>query len=509
MITSWGDAPASDGSPVQRLSRLPVRRRQRLAHLTGAPHSDAASLVDHLSKPEVAYDLLLGLSPDARQLARMFVEAVEPLPVGVVESEMKLRLPKAGAAQAAFDELEHAGMVVRLKWAGGAEVVGMVPPLTASARSYLWLIGDEVEPTRLVPTRPATRASVHLTDIRSLVVALAAVAADPPRLLREGDVHAADLTALVEERFGTQASEREVGAAIRRLVDLGLVAGLGTRARVVWWRAHAFFSLPPSARLPALLASDPPGRPGGGHSVRVPGLASAEHVRRLLAAALLELPAGHWARREALEGAVRMRILASDALTPYAHSSRAAHLAHQHVTRAVQAMLRSLEGSETKGPKGHKTQWLRLPVAEEGDPRAGWVVQPTHEIMVPPEVQPLKVVLLSTVADLLRSDVVATFRIDPHSAARAAHSKLEVPEVMKRLTLGTTLELPPTLAVQIEGWLRQAAAGLGPAVEPEGEAGKEVPVHLRPKVPALPKAPAPRWPRPVQRFRKEALSAPD
>ena len=262
MITRWGDelSATAEQAPVQRLSRLPPARRKRLATRTGAPHTDAASLVDHLSRTDVALRLAKSFSAPERKLVRLFVEAVEPLPTPVFQAAATERL---GAAHVAIlDGLERAGLVVRARWAGGAEVLSLVPPLSRSLRPLLWLLGDERPGDALPGGIPAKKASVFLGSIRDLALALAAVATEPPRLLREGSPHSADVARLAEERFGSQADAGDLEGWIRRLVDLGIVTGHGGRAKVSWRRARAFFALPPSARLPVLLATDPPPPPG-------------------------------------------------------------------------------------------------------------------------------------------------------------------------------------------------------------------------------------------------------
>lgn len=501
MIRSWSDEALSTPSvepPVQRIADLPVARRRRLADRLGIKHTDAASLVDRLGHPDSALVLLGAISPLARRAARMFVEAVEPLPDAVMPLELSTRLGPKG--NDAVEEIEAAGMVVRSKWAGGVEVVVLVPPLSRSLRPYLWMLGDEREPGALAVTDPAHRASAGLEKAWDLAIALAALAAQPPRLPQDGGVHTGDLSRLRAERFSSGLDNVELAARIDTLVEIGLVGGQGARARVDWQRVLTFFDLPPAARLPTLLSAPSDDRGTGAIPPRVRGMVEAGQVRRLLAAGLLQLPAGHWARRKALEAAVRMRILATDALTPYTDVEKAAEAATSHVATASRLLLPCLERYDP----GTGDDWVRLPIADEGAADGAWIVQPTHEIIVPPEVPPLGVVRLAQVADLERADVVATFTIGPRSVRRAVGAGLGVDEVVECLTLGAHHALPEALSLQIEGWVRQAAPDLygGPI---DGAGPGEVPLHLRPRAFPLPRPPPLHWPEDVARFREDAL----
>ncbi|RMG13199.1 MAG: hypothetical protein D6729_15350, partial [Deltaproteobacteria bacterium] len=144
-MVSWGQRLLGGGrveTPAQRLGRLPAGRRRFLARITGAPHADAASLVDHLSRPEVVATLAERLDGPALRAARLFVEAAEPVSRAVFEAEVARRFGEGDEAGALLGALEASGLLFRQTWTGGAEVLGLVPPLAQALRPYLWLLGD-------------------------------------------------------------------------------------------------------------------------------------------------------------------------------------------------------------------------------------------------------------------------------------------------------------------------------------------------------------------------------
>jgi hypothetical protein len=496
--TRWSDAHPGAQTSLSRLSRIPPSQRRRIADLTGCPHPDAASLVDHLSGPDVALRLLDTLSPEGLALTRLLVEAVDLLPVSIAEAEAKRRL--GAASEGALAELEKLGLVLRTTWAGGAELLGLVPPLTRSMRPYLWLLGD-VRPAAALPcTEAPTRASVGLKTLRHLSLAVAAVAAEAPRLARDGTVHGGDATRIGKERLaGLLEEPADLGGLVDRLLVLGVLTGAdGGRTRVRWRRAASIFDLPASARLPVLLSTD-----RGASAIsspKAPGLASAGHVRRLVSVGLLEMPAGWWARREALEDAVRLRILAADALSPYADLNRAAERARTHVRMAVGAVQSCLERHETSDET-----WFRLPTGEDGDPDVGWLVQPDHEIIVPPEVLAGDVIRLASVADLVRADVVSHFQIGPGSVARAMACGLDADGILERLALRADRGLPEGLETQVRDWARQNAPDLyGAPLDESAESEAAVPIHRRPKPLPLPAPPSRAWAPGIAEFRDAA-----
>lgn len=501
---SGGASSGDDG--LGRLGRMTKAQRARIAELTGCEHADAASLVDHLSKREVTSGLLESLSSRGLLAARLFVEASDLLPRKFVEAELERRL--GGTWRDSLAELDRLGILFSSKWAGGAELLGLLPPLPKSARPFLWLLGDSRQPGDLEPTAHAARASGKLESLRHLVLALAAVATDPPRLARTGTVHSYDLAKLHRELlFAMTDDAAEIESIIDRLFALGLLAGdEEDRARIRWKRAEALFDLPPASRLPLLLSTD-----GDLPKItRAPGIVSASHVRRLLCASLADLPAGYWASREALQSAVTARILAADNQSPYTDLSKASTRAKAHIRSIMNGLIPCLEVHQHQ-----EETWVRLPVQRKDDEDGEWLVQPDHEIVAPPEVPPSDLVKLASVSDLLRADIVAQFRLSPSSVARARSAGLGTRGILDRLRAKAARGLPSGLEVQVDDWGRHAAGfGVRPGATPDEQAESfwssaeepdpGAPPHRRPPTPSLPRPPRSDFVEPISKFRTEA-----
>ncbi|MDF1564490.1 MAG: helicase-associated domain-containing protein [Deltaproteobacteria bacterium] len=503
MIAGWSDgALRSRGveSPAAHIGKLPPARRRRLAERVGSAHTDATSLSEALSRPESARALLPLLGPAALRAASLFVEALEPIPTDVVLAEAERR-GQADDLALGLEALESEGLLLRTSWSGGAEVMMLTPPLSRTLHPYLWMLEHCRPPSSLAVTSPARRASVRLQSLRELTLALAATAVDAPRIPKEGGVHGADVARIAEERFPAGTDAKQLAAQVAQLLAMGLIAGQGGRARVLWPRVDAFFELSAGARLPLLLATDL--EPAEAETFEaVPGLAERREVRTLLAAALARLPAGTWVRGDALEAAVRLRLPATDAATPYREGAATLERTAAIVRQELATIADCLEGFGREGQS--PTHW-RLPRGEEGEPDALWIVQPTHEIFVPPEVPPVALASLSALATLQRADVMATFRVEPGSIARAHEAGLDADEILDRIALGAEHDPPDTLAVQIEDWLTRAERE-GVDEERESSRQREVPAHLQRLPPAIPEEPALAYPPKVQALRDQLLA---
>ena len=461
----WGSGDPQ--ARVQRLSRLSAARRRQLAERCGAPYADAGSLIEHLEQPERAARLLPDLPPAAPALLRLMVEAQAPLPAALFDLAAEARVPDPEAREEAVAALTARGLLHRMSWAGGAPVVGLTPPLEQSLLPFFWALGEDPGDPE-APAAPAPRS-----PLPGLAALFSALATDAPRLSLQGEVHSADLTRLLQARFATPPAAP--GEEAQRLFQMGALRSESSRARPALDRVQALFEAPPTEHLPLWVASDPPGRG------RVAGLAEPRVVKALLLDGLRVLPEGRWIGREALIEAARLRLLATDASTPYGPLARSWAQARPYVQRALTAIEPYLERREGAGQR-----WLRIP-PNAGPAGEGWVIQPNLEIVVPPEVRPAHLARLALIADLQRIDVVLTFSLGPRPTARAASLGISAATILRWLEAGSGTPLPEGLPLQVEGWHRQAP--------PPPQAGA---THRHPDPLALPRFAPPSWPEIVE-----------
>ncbi len=456
-----GREAGSHQAGLSRLSRLSPAQRRRIADMTGCRHADAATLVDHLSRGEVVRALLKKLSPEGLVLTRLLLEATDLLPRQVAETEARARL--GDLAHHTFKELEQKGLLLSTRWAGGAELIGLVPPLPRSARAYLWLLGDSRSGNALPVSSGPSRASLGIESMHSLVLALAAVASEPPRMAKDGTLHTSDVARLHADRLQAAIEDAdELKCLIERMLALGLLAcDSSGRAGVRWKRAEAFADLSAASRLPLLLSTEPDKQ----KSNRSLGLASPGHMRRLIVAGLSELPEGWWARRSAMMNAVRMRVLAADAMTPYANTEKVNKRAVAQIRHAMNKLSLCFDVHD----EGHGT-WVRLPRSEIIDQSSRWLVQPDHEIVVPPEIPLGELSRLASVADLVQADVVTLFRVGPESIERGVRAGLEADTILERLTSRADGGLPEGMDIQVRDWVRHVGTRPAGVRAPDEEA---------------------------------------
>ena len=508
---SFGRASRAGDQGVARLGRMGRDQRERIARTSGCAHNDAASLVDHLSKREVAQRLLEALSPDGLLAARLFVEASDLLPRRAADMEMRSRL--GDRAEKAMRELESLELLLEAKWAGGARLVGLLPPLARSMRPYLWLLGDVRDEYPKLVSAHASRASIGLADLRRLLLALAAVATESPRMSSSGVVHGYDLVKVQQEKlepFFEDSSELE--SLVGRLWRLGLLLrDEKDKASIFWSRAEEIFASHPTSRLSILLSAD--GEPK--NAPPSPGMTTGNRVVRMLYGGLATLPKGSWARISALEDAIRVRILAADNQSPYIDLKKAAWRARAHVRWIARALLPCLDVHREE-----REVWVRLPGSEPFDDRAQWLIQPDHEIIVPPEIPPLDFVRLASVSSIVRADVVSLFQVSPESVARATRCGLDAGEIRKRLASRASGDLPEGLGLQVEDWARQASRRLGEIGGGQERGGSSsssridlvgggrsptsLAPHRQPPLAPLPSGPRREWKPAIRNFRRKA-----
>ena len=118
--------------------------------------------------------------------------------------------------------------------------------------------------------------------------------------------------------------------------------------------------------------------------------------------------------------------------------------------------------------------------------------------------QPAGIATLASVTTLERADVMATFRVEPDSIARAREAGLDAAEILDRIALGAEHEQPDTLAVQIEDWLARSERE-GADEERGNSRMREVPAHLQSLPPPMPEEPIERFPPRVADLRAELL----
>ena len=433
------------------LAALPAPQLKRIALrvLGTADDGDRALLEQRLHSrlcdPQWLADTISRLSDPA--LASL--EALGSAGVPVVRADAAALFDRSGGDP--FEELEEHGLVTPVRTGRGMPThVALTPGMDEMLRARVTAI------SRFEPGRGVSFAGAQRRFELALLVAI--VGQHPPRMTKQGRLHAGDLNALAEhvEPLGLRPSTLE--RRLSRWQELGVVAPNEGRLQVLPSRAADIEGLYLRLALQELAA---PATPDGTLVVVSRLLEKNEpaELRPMLEVAqssLLRERAGdeqtaqRSVRREFMEAMTTL--LGLDALLimdakghPLPASSEAtlqATLSGEKLTVALdESVAATLTGTEPP-PKtfsrGH--------------------VQSSFEVVADPSCDPALVARVGLCARLVRADRAAVLQLDQKAVARGRALGIALESLLSDLAALSGKPVPPNVATILADWFRQAPA---------------------------------------------------
>lgn len=359
-----------------------------------------SQLADALERPDTISRALERLSPGALSVLSVLVDAGDLVTKRALEAELDRLFGRLPATE--IEELSQYGLV--LTSAAARPELGMAPML--AERMERFVPAAEPLSTDLVSTASSARFDE--------AVVLALVAGTRPRCNRDGSLNATDL-----RKLGNRLADTP-----RLLSRLPGLLELVMRSRCC--RAEERVVLDP-ARAERHLGQS---TADWWQEVARPGHCSWAQFRVI---SLLAGAGERWVPEESLLRPLRLRQQPWDP---------------QPVEKKLEALAAELLVEQATCAAGHR--YYRAPAAH---PTTGkLVVQPSFEILAPPDTPPMVLAKLGQVAELLHADRFATFRLSETAAQAAIADGATIEELLTLLTEHAAHGVPQNVVETLRAW---------------------------------------------------------
>jgi hypothetical protein len=377
-----------------------------------------------LRDPAAIESVLTQLRPEALGALSIVVDAGGLVARDRLLAEVERALGAAGAAGLAA--LAAMGLVVS---APDHNRVGL-PDYVAAA--LVWFV-PSVEPIRAeLPSEPEPLRF-------DAAVILALLADSRPRVNRDGNINISDLRRVEKRLASSPRLSRRFQQLVPGLLDAHLLRTL-ERVELLPDAAARLFARPPDEAWAELVS----------------GCLSSWPLYRMYA---LCVAAGGWVPAESLLRVVRFKLhLYLDSGDP---------------EQSLQSWADLLLLERTTTPSGER--FFRAPQAPA--PETGkLVVQPSFEVLAPPDTPPHVIAQLGRFAELQHADRFANFRINEASVQLAIDEGAGVDELLALLAAHATHGVPQNVALTIAGWAqvsRRAMLSEGLAIQLDDSAQRQ------------------------------------